>query len=121
MGEELRELFSDLDRQLACRAEHKSLGDPARRINLLDDRDAECRSLPCSGLGLGSHIAAVLNEWDGECLDWGRLFKPHIFYCFSDLTRKPEIGELYSGIHIAPLFGVGVLKMAPRAIATGMQ
>ena len=106
MGEELGELFCDLDREFTGRAENDCLGHAFRRINFLDDGDAECGGLPGTCLCLGSHIMPGLDEGDGECLDRRGFFKTHIFYCFSDLLRKVEIGELDSCIHVAPLFSV---------------
>ena len=39
-----------------------------------------------TGLCLCGHVTSGLDEGNGECLYRCGLFKPHIFYCFTDFT-----------------------------------
>ena len=112
VGEEVGELFCDLDREFPGRAEDDGLHDAACRVDLLDSGNAECCGFAGAGLCLGSHVTTGLDERNGECLDRRGLFEAHIFYCFPDLAREGKIGKLYTCIHIATPFGARSLKMA---------
>ena len=69
------ELFRDLVGQLAGRQQHDCLDVRRRRIDRLDQRDAEGAGLAAAGMGLDHQVAALAHEGDRPRLD-GRRCRP---------------------------------------------
>jgi len=92
---ELRKAFQlpgHLDGEFSCGNEADRLK-PARRVQLLQDRQSESRRLTRSGARLTEDIPTLQGIRDHSPLDVGRLDKPHLPEGFEESDLDAEIGE----------------------------
>ena len=86
-------LFTDLNGQLARRAQDQHLHATRLHIQSLQGRDGKRHRLAGAGLGLPDHIAPFNARRDGLGLDRGGLFKAEGFDGFEEVGRNAEFGK----------------------------
>ncbi len=88
-----RDLVLHLDAELAGRGQDQRLDVGARRLDLLDDRDAEGGGLAGPGLRLADEVLATPQRRDGAILDLGGRHEAHRLDGAGDRGRDLDLAE----------------------------
>ena len=94
VGDDLRQLGGDLQRQLARRQQHDGLHELVVRIDdPVRERDAERGGLPRAGARLHHQVAARHDEREGRRLHRHRLGEAHLLDRAQDVGVQAQLGE----------------------------